>query len=69
MVGGIEGTGKGCGSSADGVMRRVIGMKGADKVRLSSWDEIIGMKGTSKGCGSCGGWGNRARLEGRMLEC
>ena len=41
----IQGTGKGCGSSADGVMRRVIGMKVADNGCGSSWDEIIGMKG------------------------
>ena len=54
MVGGIQDTGKGCGSSADGIMGRVIGMKGADKRCGFSWDGIIGMKGTSKGCGSCG---------------
>ena len=48
-------------------MGRVIGMKGTDKGCGFSWDGIIGMKDTSKGCSSCGGWGNRARLEGRMV--
>ena len=48
MVTGIQGTGKQCGSSANGVMGRVIGMKGADKGCGSSWHGVIGMNGTSK---------------------
>ena len=49
---GIQGTVKGCGSSADGVMGMVMGMKGTVKGCGSSWDRVIVMKGTSKGCGS-----------------
>ena len=51
VVRGIQGTGKGYSSSADGVMGRVIGIQGNCKGH-SSGDGIIGMKGTSKGCGS-----------------
>ena len=50
----MKGTIKRCGSSADGVMGRVMGMKGTVKGCGSSWDRVIGMKGTSKGCGSFG---------------
>ena len=67
MVIGILVTGKGCGSSADLVMGRVIEMvlRTADGVieygqrdeayrQRCNMDRVIGMKGTSKGCGSCG---------------
>ena len=43
---------QGCGSSADGVMGMVMGMKGTVKGCGSSWNRVIVMKGTSKGCGS-----------------
>ena len=42
MVRRIQGTGKGYGSSADGVMGRVIGIQGNCN-RHRSWDGIIGM--------------------------
>ena len=38
--------------SADGVMGRVIGMKGTDTQCGSFWDREIWMKGNSKGSGS-----------------
>ena len=42
VVRGMKGTGKGCGSSADGVMGRVIGIQDNYKGH-GSWDRIIGM--------------------------
>ena len=54
VVCGIQGTVKGCGSSADGVMGMVMGMKGTVKGCGSSWNRVIVMKGTGKGCGSSG---------------
>ena len=56
--------GKGCDSSADRVMVRVIRMKGTGKGCGSSWDEVIGMKSTSKGCGSSAEIGCGQRDEG-----
>ena len=64
VVRGIQCTGKGCDSSADRVMVRVIRMKGTGKGCGSSWDEVIGMKSTSKGCGSSAEIGCGQRDEG-----